>query len=146
MMGLMLSGCEADRNAIYGSDKEIAKADDNHLTDMSVYSLESSELSMTARGFTGAKTLWRYTAQSDEDVALSYSLTASGGGKAKLVLISPANEVTVLAEYDGSTETDGPQTQTVPLSKGSSRIKVVGVDGASFTLVLGADVGELVNK
>lgn len=145
---ISISGCkgEVDRNSIYDDDAEIAKSDDSHKSDLSVYSPNDNELSVFARAFTGAKTLWRYTAKNDGEITISYSLSVSESGKAKLVLITPDNEVIILSENIDNTETDEMQSQTVSLNKGNNRIKIVGYDDPVINLVLGVDVGELVSK
>lgn len=50
-----------------------------------MYDLKGDALSMTARGFVGAKTLWRYEGKAEEEVTLAYSLAVDGAGQAKLV-------------------------------------------------------------
>lgn len=144
----LVSGCgsDADRNAIYDDDAKIAKSADSSYANMSVYSGGDNELSMSARTFTGAKTLWRYTAQNDCDVTFSYSLSVSNGGKAKLVLITPDGEVIILSENVDNTTTDEMQSQTVSLNKGNNRIKIVGYEDPSLNLILQVDVGELGEK
>lgn len=145
---ISLSGCnvEVNRNAIYDDDKEIAKSADSHYANTSVYGLDDNELSMTARSFTGAKTVWRYTAKTDEDVTFSYELAVNEGGKAKLVLITPGNEVITLIENNENIGVEETQSQTVSLMKGNNRIKIVGQDDPSFSLVLSVDAGELIDK
>lgn len=138
------SGCAADRNTIYDDDTQIVKSADSHLSQMSVYSRNDNEFNMSARAFTGAKTVWNYTAKNEGDVTFSFSLSVSGGGKAKLVLITPENEVITLVENVDNNETDEMQSQTVSLKKGKNRIKIVGYDDPKLNLVLSIDVGELV--
>lgn len=141
-----ISGCAVDRNAIYDDDAKIAKSADTHYASMSVYSLDGDALFMTARSFAGAKTLWRYAAESDGDVTFTYSLESGEGGRAKLVLITPDDEVIVLAENADGAGTEASQSKTVSLQAGTSRIKIVGYDAQSLRLTLSADAGELSSK
>lgn len=141
-----LSGCSADRNSIYDDDKKIIKSADNSLSQMSVYNRSDNNFTMTARAFTGAKTVWSYNAKEEGDVTFSYSLSVSEGGNAKLVLITPDDEVIILSENVDNTVTDEMQSQTVSLKKGKHRIKIVGYDDPKLTLLLSVDVGELVSK
>jgi len=143
---VLLSGCETDLNAIYDDDTKIAKSADGHLSQMSVYSRNDNEFNMFAQAFTGAKTVWSYTAKNDGDVTFSYSLSVSDGGDAKLVLITPDDEVIILAENADNTESDEMQSQTVSLKKGKNRIKVVGYDNPKLNLVLSVDAGELADE
>lgn len=140
------SGCAADFNTIYDDNTTIAKSADSHLSQMSFYNRDNNKFSMSARAFSGAKTVWSYTAKNEGDVTFSYLLSVSGGGKAKLVLITPDDEVITLSENVDNTETDEMQSQIVSLKKGKNRIKIVGYEDPKLNLVLSVDVGELVNK
>lgn len=146
LAALMLSGCAEDRSAIYDDDARIARQADSHASNMSAYSQNGGELSMTARAFIGAKTLWRYTAPEDGEVAVDYVFEAREGGRAKLVLIGPDGAVSVLAESTGEAEVEEIRTVSVPVQKGSNRIKLVGDDAKGITMTLGIDVGDLVGK
>lgn len=143
---MSLSGCSADRNTIYGDDTKIAKSADSSLSQMSVYNRSDNNFTMTAQAFTGAKTIWSYNAKEEGDVAFLYTLSVSEGGKAKLVHITPDDEVVILTENADNTVTDETQAQTVSLKKGKHRIKIVGCDDPKLTLMLSVDVGELVSK
>lgn len=145
-MVVLFSSCAADRNAMYDDDTKISKSSDSHFSQMSVYNLKDSEFTMSARAFTGTKTVWSYNVKNEGNVTFSYLLSVNGGGKAKLVLITPENEVITLAENIDNTETEEMQSQTVYLNKGKNRIKIVGYDEPKLTLVLSVDVGELVSK
>lgn len=141
---ILISGCADDRNAIYDDSVKIAKSSDSHLSVMSVYNRNDNEFNMSAQSFTGAKTIWNYDAKNEGDVTFSYSLSVSEGGKAKLVLITPDNEVVTLIENIDNIEEI--QSQTVSLKKGKNRIKIVGYDDPKLNLVLSVDVGELVSN
>ncbi len=142
---VLMAGCgsEADLSALYGDDAKIAKSADSSFADLSVYGGSDGELSMYAQGFTGTKTLWRYTAEKDGDVTFSYSLSVDKGAKAKLVLISPDGGVTVLLENTDNAVAGEIQSQTISVKKGKNRIKIVGYEETGIDLVLRADVGRL---
>lgn len=144
----LVSGCGAsiDYNAIYGDDAKIAGAADSSFASTSIYNTIGDEMTMHAQAFVGAKTLWRYTADSDGEIMVSYSLSASKGGKVKLVLIAPDDAITILAEVAGGTSMDEMQSYTIGVQKGEYRIKVVGYEDPTFDLVLSAEVGKLVSK
>ncbi len=143
-MLLAASACESvDDSQIYGSDAEITKAD-SHSSSLSVYRNDvENTLEMYARDFVGAQTLWTYDADDDGDVAISYSLSVPSDGKAKLVLVAPDDTVSVLAERTVDPETEELQSKTISLMKGKNRIKIVGYDNPTLSLVLSAEVGEI---
>jgi hypothetical protein len=108
---------------------------------MSIGNTEGNEYSLSAT-MTGMETIWRYKAESDSEITMSYMLSVSQGGKAKLVLITPNNEVIELVENTDNTETTEMQSQTIQLTKGNNRIKIVGYDKPKFELKLNVDAGQ----
>lgn len=146
MISIAGCGSDADRNAIYDDDAKIAKTADSHFSQLSVYNRENNKYNMSAQAFTGAKTVWSYTAKNEGDVTFSYLLSVSKGGKAKLVLITPNNEVIILSENADNTTTDEMQSQTISLKKGKNRIKIVGYENPALNLILSVDVGQLVDE
>jgi hypothetical protein len=135
-----MSGC--NHNDLYSDDAKIAKSADSYSAVMSIGNTEENEYSLSAT-MTGMQTIWRYKVDSDSEITISYMLSVSQGGKAKLVLITPNNEVIELAENTDNTETTEMQSQTIQLTKGNNRIKIVGYDKPKFELKLNVDVGQL---
>jgi len=140
-LSLSILGC--DFNAAYYDDAEIAKIRDSHLTKMSFIKSVGREYNQTAT-FTGTKTIWRYNASSDDDVSLSYLLSVSEGGKAKLVLITPDNEVIILIENTDNTVYTEMQTQTISVKRGVSRIKIVGHESPKIEVSLRTESGRFI--
>jgi hypothetical protein len=136
----LLSGCS--NNGIYTDDREISKTEDKFSARDSVGNTNGSEYSLLAT-MTGSRTIWRYDAESDSEVTISYLLSVVQGGKAKLVLITPDDEVVVLVENSDNSENTEIQSQTIQLTQGRNRIKIVGYDDPEFNLKLTADVGQL---
>ena len=107
---------------------------------MASSTIVGNELSVTAT-MTGTRTIWHYDAGSDIDVTFFYSLSVPAGGKAKLVLITPDNEVTILTENTDNATNSEMQSQTISLKQGNNRIKIVGYDAPKFELKLSVEVG-----
>jgi hypothetical protein len=141
LMVISMSGC-GDLDSVYDDDTTIIRSGDSNSTTGASSTIIGNDLSVTAT-LTGSRTIWRYDAETDTDATFSYSLSVSSGGKAKLVLITPDNEVIVLAENTDNTTDSEIQTQTVSLQKGEYRIKIVGQAAPKLTLKLSVDVGQL---
>jgi len=139
---ISLSGC-GNLNYAYDNNATIVKSGDSSSTSGAGSTKIGNQLSVSTATMTGSRTLWRYNADSDVDVTFSYSLSVTAGGKAKLVLITPDNEVTILTENINKTTNSEMQSQTISLKKGNNRIKVVGYDAPKFDLKLSVDVGSL---
>jgi len=139
---ILASGC-GDLNAIYDDNTVIAQTGDSSTTKGAGSTILGRDLSVTSATMTGSRTLWRYTADSDVDITFSYLLSVTEGGKAKLVLITPDNEVIVLVENTDNNTYNEMQSQTISLKKGLNRIKIVGYDAPRFELKLSFDVGKL---
>ena len=136
-----ISGC-GDNNSVYDDDSAIAMTGDNSSTKSASSVKVLKDLSVKAT-LTGSRTVWRYNANKETDVPMSYSLSVSEGGRAKLVLITPDDEVIILTENTDNTTVNEMQSQTISLKPGVNRIKIVGNDAAKFELKLHIEVGEL---
>ena len=66
-------------------------------------------------------------------MTISFSLSVEKIGMAKLVLITPGDEVIVLYENADNTVTDSMQTALVTVAKGDYRIKIVDMTVLSWT-------------
>ena len=138
---ISIAGC--NNNATYTDDAAIAKKTDSFSTKMWTSNTRGNEFTASAT-LTGARTIWRYNAESDIDVTFAFLLSVTGDvGKAKLVLIGPDDDVTIITENANSATYDELQYQTISLKKGSNRIKVVAQDAPKFELTLSTDIGQL---
>ena len=136
-----LPGC-GDLNATYDDNAAIASSGDSSSARASTSIIIGHSLSVTAT-MTGSRTIWSYNALSDVDITVSYSLSVTDGGKAKLVLITPDDEVITLVENADKTQTGDLQSKTVSLQAGKNRIKIVGYDSPRFDLKLSVEEGVL---
>ena len=139
---VMLSSC-GDNNAAYDDDAIIARTYDNYTALKSSTKSWGKDYSLTST-LSGTKTIWRHWAKDDMDIRLSYMLSVTEGGKAKLVFITPDNEVIILSENTDNSAMSEMKTETVTLKKGNNRIKIVGQDSPKLQLKLSTDgVGRL---
>ena len=139
---ISISGCGGDLNAAYDDDTAIAKGGDSSRSSGASSMRIGNDLSVKAT-MTGAKTIWEYSTSKEVDVSLSFLLSVSEGGRAKLVLITPYDEVIILAENTDNTIVKEKQSKTVTLNPGKNRIKLVCSDAPKFELKLNVEVGEL---
>ena len=144
MIFVLISVSSCDLNAAYDDDARIAKTGDSNSTSGTRSSIRNT-YKQTGK-ITGTRTIWRYNANSDAEITISYLLSVTEGGKAKLVLISPDDEVIVLAENADNTVNTEMQTQTVSIKKGLNRIKIVGYEAPRLELELHVDAGTVVTN
>jgi len=137
-MVLPLNGCadKYDFNAMYDNDSEIVAAEDVY--SVSIYSFRSDDngTKIHTGSFVGVKTLWDADVYRDCDIDIIYTLSVRKGGRAKIVLVTPEDEVIILAENTDNTVTDVLETQTVSLGIGYNSIKLVGAESPAIDLVL----------
>lgn len=141
LIALLLSVPGCDLSAIYDDDARIAKTGDSSSTSGTRKSL-GGNYSQTGK-ITGSRTIWRYNAGSDGEVTITFRLSVTDGGKAKLVLISPDDEVFIILENADHTVYTESQTQTLQVKKGLNRIKIVGYDAPRIDFEFHADAGHL---
>ncbi len=139
---LLASGCDpAAYNGLYDDEVGIA-AGDSYFAKRSAMNVRGDELTWTAT-FSGVDTVWEYTAKQDEEAELFVSLSVSEGEKAKLVLVTPDEEVTTLVENADRTQSDELQRIPLALQRGKNQIKMAGYGEPRFTLNLICAVGHL---
>lgn len=128
----ILVGCGTNPMlAIYDNDTKIA-------SESNTYSLKNieqvhSDLHFTAsvEKMEGMDTVWVFDAEEDTVVDITYQLNVSSG-KAKLVLIDPEKEVSVIVECDSKMEE--PVQETLDIRKGNNRIKIVAGENTQFDI------------
>lgn len=128
----ILAGCGTNPMlAIYDNDAKIA-------SNTNTYSLTNVEQVHSDLHFTasvgkmeGMDTVWVFDAEEDTAVDITYQLNVSSG-KAKLVLIDPEKEVSVIVECDSKMEE--PVQETLDIRKGNNRIKIVAGENTQFDI------------
>ncbi len=133
LLTVFMAGCNVD--AAYDDDSLIVKQSDTYARSNSNSSTGDDGLTMTAT-MSGTETVWEYDAETAMDVKVFSILSVTEGGRAKLVLIQPDDEVIILEENtDNSVYTDYLE-QTVSLKPGNCRIKIVCAESPKFELKL----------
>ena len=148
---LLVAGCSLNNGArVYDNEKMIVE-------NFNTYNLVKSKQSMSdnhegiqffkyntgsAEKMEGMGTVWEFMASEDTDVNLTYQITVSAG-KAKLVLISPDDSLTILAEFTADVDMGHESTDTFKAMKGKNRIKLVGGKGTKIEYEITADKGDM---
>lgn len=126
-------------SAIYTNDKELAATYDSWSLFNNNQSIENNEFNGTYE-LSGCGTIWKYSSDEQVDLQVPYNLTVKGG-KAKLILITPDNEVKTLVENTSKSPVKDECTFTLPLEKGLNRIKLVGSNKTNIQVQLKIDEG-----
>ncbi|KNF07628.1 hypothetical protein CLPU_14c00460 [Gottschalkia purinilytica] len=139
---LLFTGCRLNyMSSLYSKDNKIS-------SDTNSFSLNKEEQSMDDQEyigkleFEGMDTIWKYNAENDMKIKLSYLLSVNKG-KAKLVLIDPTGKVETLIENKDSNTQKNIETIMISLKKGKNRIKLVASNKAQIELKLNVNVGDL---
>lgn len=141
---ILLTGCSANMNKIYSDNKKIASEDDSYTLNKSVTNLENGTFTGSFK-LSGSLTLWSYDSDKDDNLQVPYNLSVKSG-KAKLVLITPDNEVVDLVENSKNAAISEDTTINVPLKKGNNRIRLIGYKQSSIHLNMKIDKGEFLEK
>lgn len=121
---LALTGCSANSmNSLYDNDEEIASENNSFNLNEEEQTINVQQLKGNVE-FEGMDTIWTYEADEDVDIDITYLLKVSNG-KAKLVLISPDNNTTLIVESTNESELKDYATNTLQIKKGINRIKLV---------------------
>ncbi|MGF7056907.1 hypothetical protein [Brassicibacter mesophilus] len=138
---LLCTGCGINyMSSLYSNDSKISSDTNSFNLDNEEQSIDGQEY-IGKLEFEGMDTIWRYNAENDMDIKLSYLLSVNKG-KAKLVLINSAGELETLVENKDNIIQNDMETITVPLKKGENRIKIVALNKAQIELKFNANVGE----
>ena len=140
---LCISGC--DFSSIYDDDAKIAGSGDSSSTSMSSRTVIGNDYKWKVK-MTGMQTIWRYNAENDGSVSISYMLSVTEGGKAKLVLITPDNEVVILIENTDNSVYSELQTQNISVKQGVNRIKIVGYESPKIEFEMNAETGRFITE
>lgn len=140
---LLVAGCSLNNGArVYDNEKMIVENFNTYNLVKSKQSMSDNHLTGSAEKMEGMGTVWEFTASEDTDVNLTYQITVSAG-KAKLVLISPDDSLTTLAEFIADVDMEHESTDTFKAMKGKNRIKLVGGKGTKIEYEITADKGDM---
>jgi len=134
-----LPGC-GDPGAVYDDDAKLADTGNSNSMVGLVSSRVGNGLSAKVSSFKGSRTIWTCEADDGDELSVAYSLSVESG-RAKLVLITPDDEVVVLVECADDVLSVQAQAQTISLQPGLNRIKIVCDDAKSVVLTFATDIG-----
>lgn len=126
-------------NQIYNDNSKIADKADTFALDESKEIIELGSYKGKLK-LSGSGTIWRYESSEDLNLQVPYTLSVKSE-KAKIVLISPDNMVVTLIENTDQATIEGTTTLTVPIKKGTNRIKIVGYKKSDVDIELHIDKG-----
>ena len=143
MVSLLTTGCVMNSgDRVYDSEKELAGNYSSYNLTQSASSVSDNSLTGSALKMEGMGTVWRFDAEEETEVTITYMLDVSCG-KAKLVLISPDDEVTTLVEYTEETSDGKEHTESFTVPAGENRIKLVAGRGTEIDYQIAADQGKM---
>lgn len=133
---LMLAGCDYTKS--YDDSSKLSSSADSWSLNYSSQSIKEGVYKGTMK-LSGYGTIWRYDSDKDQDVSAKYKLNVKSG-KAKLILVTPDKNVSVLVENEKKS-TDG--SIDIPVKKGKNMVKLVGYDSADVEVEFTSNKGEL---
>lgn len=125
---------------VYDDEGLIVKSHDSYNLIRSKQSADGNTLSGSAERLEGMGTIWKYNAPEATEVNIEYGLKVSSG-KAKLVLISPDDRITVLTECISDSDAEQSATEALQIEKGKNRIKLIGAKGTEIDFTVSVDKG-----
>ncbi len=136
----MLIGCNNTMDNIYNDNSKIVKEGDTFGLD-ETHEVAQNGIYKGIVKLSGTGTIWTYKSDKNLNLKVPYTFSVKSG-KAKIVLISPNNKVTVLVENTGKNTEGEVKKLTIPIKKGNNRMKLVGYKKANITLEIHIDKGE----
>lgn len=142
LVAMLVTGCSNnDIPSIYNSDIKISSITNSYNLVNATQIIEGDKFTGEVEKFEGMDTIWTYEATDDMVLEITYLLNAVKG-KVKLVLISPDGSLTnVIERSDYGTFTDY-ATSTIPIKKGTNRLKMVGSKDCSVQFELTIPCGK----
>lgn len=131
---LFMTGCNnkfAENE--YDSVEKIIESEDRYAKEGSVFNSIGGGYSFVVSKFDGRQTLWTDTLEESQSVEIEFSFVLTEGW-AKIVHIDAEGNVTTLIECTPETSTDGYVTETVSMTSGQNRLKIVGFDCENIDL------------
>lgn len=138
-MFIAFIGCGDTNSSVYNNNEELASSEDRWSLSYPSQSIENGEYTGSYE-LSGCDTIWQYSSDKQIDLQVPYNLTVKNG-KAKIILITPNNEVKTLVENTSESSVNGDTTFTLPIEKGLNRIKIAGYQKANIQVQLKIDEG-----
>ena len=133
----LVTGCASNAmTAIYNNDKKIANTYNLNSVEQTIY---DGHFTANVDKMEGMDTIWFLDAKEDKELEMTYTLNVISG-KAKLVLINPKGEVSVIEECDS--EMTAPIKSNLNIENGENRIKIVADKNTKFDIDVSISEGE----
>ena len=136
---LLLTGCSNNfARQEYNATEKIAREEDHYAKVNSVFNQIQGGYSLDMDKFDGRQTLWSESSDAERDIEVNFSFTLSSG-KAKIVHIDDAGNVTTIVEFTPETSEKEYVKKTISLKSGQNRLKIVGYgcEGIEMKMVSG---------
>lgn len=136
-MTVFCIGCQSKdlHDDIYDSDEKIIMQDQFEVQKDQDSKLDDGSYQYTADNFSGAKTIWQYSAKEGESVTFAYNLYVFKG-KGKLVLVQPDQTVVKIAAADSRGDGNVISDNIITTVEGLYKLKVVGAESPKITITL----------
>ena len=135
----LMTGCANSMAAIYDDDIKIASSTNSYKLNNYKQTVENGHFTASVEKMEGMDTIWVFDAEEDTSLNITYALNVYSG-KAKLVLIPPRGDVSIIAECD--TEMSEPIQSTLNVESGYNRIKIVAGENTKFDIEISIQEGE----
>ena len=139
---ILTTSCTTNHmTSIYNSNEKISSSTDSFNLDGVTQKIEDEKFFGEVERFEGMDTIWTYEAAEDMELEVTYLLNALKGS-VKLVLISPDNSVIDVIERSDESNFNDYVTSTIPIQKGTNRLKMVGSKHCSVEFEITIPCGE----
>ena len=135
----LLSGCSNAMADIYDNESKITSDTNSFNLDGIEQEIEGNSYNATIEKMEGMDTVWTLDTEEETTVDISYDITLYNG-KVKVVIVSPDDELTILAECI-SNQDDSSNTTSLALTQGEYRIKIVAGEDTKFDISLSISDG-----
>lgn len=138
---IFLNSCGNSKNLLYTDKSKISGQGNSYNLNVEEQCIDDNSYKGKIK-FEGMDTIWEYDCNSENKVEISYLLSVSKGS-AKLVLITPDNEVKTIVESSKEDNNNTLETTILDLQKGENRIKLVAKNNSKINLEMKASEGKI---
>ena len=139
LVAFLLSGCSEAIADIYNNESKIRSDTNSFNLDGIEQEINGNSYNATVEKMEGMDTIWTMDVEEETTVDIEYDITLYNG-KVKVVLVSPEDELTILAECI-SNQDDSSNTTSLALTQGEYRIKIVAGKNTKFDISLSISDG-----
>lgn len=139
LIAILMSGCSNTMADIYDNESKITSDTNSFNLNGIKQEINGNSYNATVEKMEGMDTIWTMDVEEETTVDIEYDITLYNG-KVKVVLISPDDELTILAECI-SNQDDSSNTTSLALTQGEYRIKIVAGEDTKFDISLSISDG-----